>query len=231
MPYAKRDGVSLHYEHAGHGDPPVVFLHGWCCDYTFFQPRFDHFRASHAVAALDPRRCGSSDRPENGYDIPTLADDVAWLCHDAGIAGPVVVGLSLGGMIAIGLAAQLEGPDGEAVRWAFVQGLFLATDDADRKRRILEIMCSVPLSVAAKVIRGVVTWNGVGALSLCHAPLLVLLTQPWGSNDPARLLALRPDLQIGVTVGTGHFHQLEAPEQVTPMIDRFVQVAIAAPPV
>ena len=263
MPYANRDGLSLHYEHAGRGDPPLLFVHGWCCDHTFFQPQFDHFRASHAVATLDLRGCGSSDRPEDGYDIPTLADDVAWLCRDAGIAGPVVVGHSLGGMIAIelaarhpslpaavvavdpgdisptaetrsvyeGLAAQLEGPDGEAVRWAFVQDLFLATDDADRKRRILETMCSVPLSVAAKVIRVVVAWNGVGALSLCHAPLLVLLTQPWGSNDPARLLALRPDLQIGVTVGTGHFHQLEAPEQVTPMIDRFVQVAIKAPPI
>jgi hypothetical protein len=107
----------------------------------------------------------------------------------------------------------------------------LATDDGDRKRRILETMCAVPLRVAAKVIRGVVAWNGVGALSLGHVPVLVLLTQPWGSNDPARLLALRPDLQIGVTVGTGHFHQLEAPEQVTPMIDRFVRLAIEAPPV
>ncbi len=258
MPYAERDGLSLHFERAGHGDPPMVFVHGWCCDHTFFQPQFDYFRATHAVAALDLRGCGSSDRPEDGYDIPTLADDVASLCRDAGITGPVVIGHSLGGMIAIelaarhpslpaavvavdpgainptaedrsvyeGLAAQLEGPDGEAVRRAYLQGLFLATDDADRKRWILETMCSVPLSVAAKVIRGVVAWNGVGALSLCHVPLLVLLTQPWGSNDPARLLALRPDLQIGVTVGVGHFHQLEAPKQVTQTIDRFVQIAI-----
>jgi pimeloyl-ACP methyl ester carboxylesterase len=89
-------------------------------------------------------------------------------------------------------------------------------------------MCSVPQRVAVAVLRGVLSWNGVGALLLCQAPLLVLLSRTGGSNDPARLLALKPDLQIGVTVGAGHFHQLEVPEQVTPMIDRFVRVAIKA---
>jgi hypothetical protein len=34
-----------------------------------------------------------------------------------------------------------------------------------------------------------------------------------------------------VTVGAGHFHQLEVPEQVTPMIERFVRVAVGAEPV
>ena len=46
-----------------------------------------------------------------------------------------------------------------------------------------------------------------------------------GSNDPARLLALRTDIHIGMTVGPGHFNQLEVPEQVTPMIERFVLIA------
>ena len=260
MPYATRDGVSLYYEQTGHGDPPMVFVHGWCCDRTFFQPQFDHFQTSHAVATLDLRGCGKSDRPEYGYDIPTLANDVACLCRHAGIARPVVVGHSLGGMIALELAArfpslleavvavdpgpismtpdtrsefeafltQMEGPDGEAVRRAWVDsgGMFLTTDDADRRRWIVETMCAVPLGVAAQVIRGVISWNGVGALLLCQAPVLVLLSGAGGSNDPARLLPLRPDVQFGVTVGSGHFNQLEVPEQVNSMIERFMRAAI-----
>ena len=55
--------------------------------------------------ALDPRGCGKSDRRDSGYDIPTLADDVASLCRRLAISKPVVVGHSLGGMIAIELAA------------------------------------------------------------------------------------------------------------------------------
>jgi hypothetical protein len=33
-------------------------------------------------------------------------------------------------------------------------------------------------------------------------------------------------MQFGMTVGAGHFHQLEVPEQVTAMIERFLKVAI-----
>jgi hypothetical protein len=44
------------------------------------------------------------------------------------------------------------------------------------------------------------------------------------------LLALKPTLQIGVTVGAGHFHQLEVPEPVTPMIARFLEVSVKTSP-
>jgi pimeloyl-ACP methyl ester carboxylesterase len=96
VPHVQRDGVRIYYEQAGCGEPPLVFVHGWCCDHTFFQPQFDHFRAAHAVTALDLRGCGRSDRPETGYDIPALADDVVALCRTVGIRKPVVVGHSLG---------------------------------------------------------------------------------------------------------------------------------------
>jgi pimeloyl-ACP methyl ester carboxylesterase len=125
-----------------------------------------------------------------------------------------------------GLVRQLEGPDGEAVRLAFVQGNFLATDDAERRRRIVETMCAVPLPIATAVMRGGVAWNGVSALKLGGVPLLVILSHVGGANDPAGLLALKPDLQIGVAVGAGHLHQLEVPEQVTPMIARFLQISV-----
>ena len=69
--------------------------------------------------------------------------------------------------------------------------------------------------------------NSSAALAMCTVPLLVLRSQTGGSNEPARLLPLNPNLHFGVTVGSGHFHQLELPEQVTAMMERFMQVAIA----
>jgi pimeloyl-ACP methyl ester carboxylesterase len=258
MPYARRNDLELFYEQAGSGEPPFVFVHGWCCDRTFFAPQFDHFRHSYAVTTYDLRGCGESARPEDGYDIPTLADDLAWLCEELDLVQPVVVGHSLGGMIGIELAATrpsvpraviavdpgpidmlpearadfeqllvtLEGDGGEAGRRDYVEGMFLATDDPARSHRIVETMCAVPLPVAAAVIRGVLSWDGPAALAECEAPLLVLRSRPGGSNDPARLLALKPELHVGITVGAGHFHQLEAPEQVIAMMERFVQVAV-----
>jgi hypothetical protein len=124
------------------------------------------------------------------------------------------------------LIAQLEGPDPGGACRAYVESMFLPTDDVDRRRHIVETMCSVPIPIAVAVLRGVIAWNGVGAFLTAKAPLLVLRSRAGGSNDPARLLALRPDIHIGMTVGAGHFHQLEVPEQVTPMIERFVRVAL-----
>ena len=86
-------------------------------------------------------------------------------------------------------------------------------------------MCSVPLPIARAVIEGVAAWNGPAALMTCRVPLLVLRSVPGGSNDPARLQALKPDAYFGMTVGAGHFHQLEVPEQVNAMIERFLAIA------
>ena len=106
MPHATRDDLSLYYEQAGSGEPAFVFVHGWCCDHTFFEPQYEHFKATSSVTTYDLRGCGQSDRPADGYGIPTLADDLAWLCDALGISRPIVVGHSLGGLIGLDLAAR-----------------------------------------------------------------------------------------------------------------------------
>lgn len=258
MPYAEREGLRLYYERDGSGEPELLFVPGWCCDHTFYAPQFDHFKRTHAVTAIALRGCGRSDSPESGYDIATLADDVAWFCAEIGIEKPVVIGHSLGGMIAIELGArhpslaralvaddpgpvhptdaavrlfagflqQLAGPTGEDVRRAWVVDTAGPTASDDLRRKIVDTMCSVPLPIARAVIEGVTRWNGVAALLMCSTPLLVLRSQPGGSNDPSRLQALKPDTQFAMTVGAGHFHQLEVPEQVNAMIERFLTVAL-----
>jgi pimeloyl-ACP methyl ester carboxylesterase len=256
MPYTDRDGLKLYYERDGSG-PELVLVPGWCCDHTFFAPQFDHFKRTHSVTALAPRGCGRSDAPADGYDIPTLADDVASLCAQVGIERPVVVGHSLAGMVVIELAArhpslvravvavdpgpihatevaarlyegfarQLAGPSGEDVRRAWVAGAAGPTAGDELRRKIVDTMCAVPLPVARAMIEGVNAWNGLAALVICDAPLLVLRAAPGGSNDPSRLQEVKPDAHFAMTVGAGHFNQLEVPEQVNAMIERFLAVA------
>jgi pimeloyl-ACP methyl ester carboxylesterase len=106
MPYAEVDGLRLYYERAGSGQPELLLIHGWCSDRTAFRPQFEHFAQTHAVTALDLRGCGESDRPADGYTIPDFADDLAQFCAKTEIDKPVVAGHSLGGMIAVELAAR-----------------------------------------------------------------------------------------------------------------------------
>jgi pimeloyl-ACP methyl ester carboxylesterase len=43
MQSLRRDGVNLFYEETAGGDPPILFVHGWCCDHTYFAPQFERF--------------------------------------------------------------------------------------------------------------------------------------------------------------------------------------------
>jgi pimeloyl-ACP methyl ester carboxylesterase len=254
MPYADLGDLKLYYERAGSGEPELLFVPGWCCDHTAFQPQFDRFARTHAVTALDLRGCGQSDQPDDGYTIPELADDVARLCAEVGIEKPVIAGHSLGGMIAVELAArypslpralvlvdpgpidplpatveffrqfagQLEGQNGEDVRRLYVQDM--GARDEQLARWIADLMCTVPLPIATAVIHGVNGWSGVDAFARCTVPTLLLRRTLADDSDALRLRAIKPDLEVGITVGAGHFHQLEVPDQVNAMIERFLAI-------
>ena len=61
-------GVRLVYDTAGVGDPPMIFIHGWCCDRSFFAPQFAHLAAGrpvlvgHSLGALVGLVCAARGR-------------------------------------------------------------------------------------------------------------------------------------------------------------------------
>lgn len=55
--------------------------------------------------------------------------------------------------------------------------------------------------------------------------LYIAADEPSPRCDMARLRELLPRLQLGQIVGSGHFCQLDVPEQVQPMIDRFLAIS------
>jgi pimeloyl-ACP methyl ester carboxylesterase len=106
MQQLTRDGVALAYDEAGRGDPPMLFVHCWTCDHTFLAPQFEHFSRAHRVVAVDLRGHGESDKPEQDYTVAGFADDLVWLCGRLELTKPVIVGHSMGGNIALELAAR-----------------------------------------------------------------------------------------------------------------------------
>ncbi len=68
-------------------------------------------------------------------------------------------------------------------------------------------------------------WDGEAAARACTVPVLHIGAED-PINDAAALRALNPQIRTGQTVGAGHFNQLEVPEQVNAMIERFLAVAL-----
>jgi non-heme chloroperoxidase len=94
--YTGSDGTQLAYEDHGTGRP-LVFLAGWtlAADMWEYQVPF-LLEAGYRCVLLDRRGHGRSDRPSGGYDLDTLADDVAALVEHLDLRDVTLVGHSMG---------------------------------------------------------------------------------------------------------------------------------------
>jgi len=97
--------VEIAYEEAGRGDPAVILIHAPFGSRSHFATVFDHLAKQNRVSALDLRGCGQSGIPAEGFRIVDLADDVRAVCHAAGVERAVLCGHSLGGTVALEVAA------------------------------------------------------------------------------------------------------------------------------
>lgn len=88
------------------GAPLVVLLHGFPQMWWAWRHQVPALAgAGYRVAAMDLRGAGASDKPPHGYDVPTLARDVAGIIRSLGAGDAVVVGHGLGGTVAWSMAA------------------------------------------------------------------------------------------------------------------------------
>jgi pimeloyl-ACP methyl ester carboxylesterase len=104
--YLYIDGVRLHYVIRGEG-PPVVVLHGNTVTHADFQASglIERLAVDHCVIAFDRPGYGHSSRPRDRLWTPSAQAEVL---HRAlaglGIQRPVVMGHSMGTMVALAMA-------------------------------------------------------------------------------------------------------------------------------
>lgn len=91
------------------GAPHVTFSHSLASDLRMWDPQVAALRDSYRILRFDTRGHGNSPVPPAPYSLDDLVGDVVALLDDAGVDQTHFVGLSMGGMIAQGLA--LEHPD------------------------------------------------------------------------------------------------------------------------
>jgi pimeloyl-ACP methyl ester carboxylesterase len=98
--------MDLAYADEGPG-PVVMLLHGFPLSRAMWVDQLSGIGSIYRVIAPDLRGHGESPVPEGVYTMDAMADDVVELLETLEISGPVVVGgLSMGGYVALSLAAR-----------------------------------------------------------------------------------------------------------------------------
>jgi pimeloyl-ACP methyl ester carboxylesterase len=217
--------------------PPLLFLHGFHCDHTVWNPVLRHLEGWVTHAPDLPFHGQSTESVEPSFDALARVCE-GWL-NDA----PVVVGHSLGGMLGLRLALTvpellrglvlvdafpslkscaehlpaMHGPDTPAEVAAATDGMMA------RHRKAL------PESIREPLWRTIQELDAAPQLASMQVPVRALYggRGTYGDFDAPRLatefgLDRMPACEVRVFPGAGHFLQLERPGELAAAIRAFL---------
>lgn len=107
MAFLTVNGVTLHYKQEGltNGEA-LVFLNSLGSDLRIWDDVVPHFTDRFQTIRVDKRGHGLSDCPPTPYSLQTLTDDVVALLDALAVDTAVLIGDSVGGMIALDLGIR-----------------------------------------------------------------------------------------------------------------------------
>ena len=198
MPSIQVNDIQMYYELRGEGEPLVLIL-GMTIDISDVGAIINWLAQRYQVLAFDNRGAGRTDKPDAPYSIAMMADDTAGLMSALGIERANILGISLGGRIALTLA--LQHPER-------VEKLILVSTSArvlprGWRFRILGLLSSAPLlrgkypQPRYAFIRqrdASTMFNCTDRLPEIQAPTLIL----HGKNDKTAPFALAEEMHAGI---------------------------------
>lgn len=100
-------GVTLQYVEQGDvKGKPVVLIHGYSDSWRSYELVMPMLPSSYHVFAITLRGHGDSEKPMSGYDIKDFADDIAAFIKANDLGPTVVVGHSMGSLVAQSVAVN-----------------------------------------------------------------------------------------------------------------------------
>ena len=250
MPFLDRNGVRLYYTDAGSGAPPLLFIHGWCCNQTHWRSQVSAFRRRHRVVTVDLRGHGKSDKPQHDYTMDGFAEDIEWLIGKLDLRKPVVIGHSMGGLITLLLARRKKRPlraivmidgtlhlamseaevvgllhgiesDGYAsVAKVIVDGFFRPTSPQALRAELTKRLLSTPRHVMVPSIKSLAVEMRPDPLDIGIPSLFIDAGRTF--DELKKIEATVPGIEIARTNGAAHFNMIETPDQVNAMLRTFI---------
>ena len=100
------NGLEVYYTEQGSGEETIVFGHGLLMDTSMWDTVAPQFANQYRVICFDFRGQGKTGDPGEGYDIDTLVKDTSAFIQAISEKPVHYVGLSMGGMVGLPLAAR-----------------------------------------------------------------------------------------------------------------------------
>jgi pimeloyl-ACP methyl ester carboxylesterase len=148
------EGTRIAYDEQGKdtGGPNVVFVHGFPLNRLMWEPQMDALRGSCHVVAPDMRGFGASEVPTGTISMRRMADDVDALVTTLELEPIVLVGLSMGGYVALEYLRNY----GPKVRALVLADTRAAGDSAEartgRSQMIQKVASEGPAAIAEEML-------------------------------------------------------------------------------
>jgi pimeloyl-ACP methyl ester carboxylesterase len=232
----------------------VVLVHSLAGNSAHWSAQLVHVRPARRAVALDLRGHGRSGPPKNGdYTIEGMAGDVEAVVDSLGLEKFVLVGHSMGGGVAltyagahpdrvaglllvdpIGDGTQIPADEAKSFLAGFEssydrtsQGYWtgIAGPDSATRNRLLADLRATPRAAVVPVLRSVMQFDPRPALAKYRGPILSVVTP---SNDQAfSLHRLGKGFPHRVVTGTGHWIQLDKPDEFNRILDEFLETSVS----
>lgn len=178
------NGINIEYRDEGAG-LPVIFLHAFPLNQTMWDDQVAALRNQCRVVTLDLRGFGRSDVPQGPYRMDQMAADVRALMTVLNLDEAVLVGLSMGGYIALALYRNYP----EAVRALVLADTRASGDTHEARGRRLKSAERAELDGCKAIARDMVPLL-LGRSTLENRPSVVERVQAMiESNSPQGIAA------------------------------------------
>jgi pimeloyl-ACP methyl ester carboxylesterase len=101
------DGVPVHYQVGGSGEPSLVLVHGWALDARLWDGQVPRLSGRHRVVTLDLAGHGASGRQRSAWTMAAFGEDVKAVVEAVGATQIVLVGHSMGGPVVLEAARRM----------------------------------------------------------------------------------------------------------------------------
>jgi pimeloyl-ACP methyl ester carboxylesterase len=242
---------NIFIDDGGAGSVPVVFIHSLAGNTQQWSIQLGHVRTTRRAIALDLRGHGQSLSPANGdYAIDSMAQDVQTVIEQLGIERFILVGHSMGGSVAVAYAGAypqrvagllLVDPSGDSTQMPVeevqqylgaleseaysnvVEGYWsqiLTGSTEITEAKVMQDLRNTSKATVVGVFKELFKYNPVPVLEGYNGPKLSVITLL--NETPFSLHKLVSDLPYEMIIGTGHWLQLDKPEEFNRIMDDFL---------